>query len=313
MQDLWFSIGAVFPLLVIMAAGFAARRLNWISGTGARQMNNCIFHMFLPLLVALNIMDTDAHASLDGGTLLYGFISTVLSFLFLFWLVPKITSQRDSRGVLIQGIVRSNYAIFGIPLVMMMYPDKDTSVAAIMVVVAVPVFNVMSTIALMVNGSAKSDWRQVVKGVLLNPLIWGTIIGFVFWQTQFKLPALLMGPLRSMGSIATPLALFLLGAELDFGKARANARLLAIGVIGRLIVMPLVFLSIGIALGIRDVSLATLIALFASPVAVTSYPMSQQLGGNENLAGAIVVFTTALSIITVFFWVFALKSLGFLS
>ena len=38
--------------------------------------------------------------------------------------------------------------------------------------------------------------------------------------------------------------------------------------------------------------------------------MAQQMGGNDDLAGAQVVFTTTFSVITVFFWVFVLKSLG---
>ena len=108
------------------------------------------------------------------------------------------------------------------------------------------------------------------------------------------------------------LALFLLGAEMDFGKARANSRLLAVSILGRLVVVPLVMLPIAIALGIRGVSLATLLALYASPVAVSSYPMAQQMGGDVSLAGAHVVFTTLLSGLTVFLWVFALKSLGYL-
>lgn len=41
--------------------------------------------------------------------------------------------------------------------------------------------------------------------------------------------------------------------------------------------------------------------------------MAQQMGGNGDLAGGQVVFTTVFSILTVFLWVFALKSLGFLA
>jgi len=129
---------------------------------------------------------------------------------------------------------------------------------------------------------------------------------------QWALPPLVNQPLRSLAGIATPLALFLLGASIDFSKARANARLLTLGVTGRLIVLPLVFLSGAVALGIRDVSLATLIAVFASPTAVSSYPMAQQIGGDADFAAAQVVFTTTFSSLTVFCWIFAFKMLGFL-
>ena len=217
--------------------------------------------------------------------------------------------------MLIQGIGRSNYAIFGIPLVTMMYPEGDLSVAVLMVAVVVPVFNVMSTVALMVFSDKlekPSPWA-IVKGVVLNPLILGTLAGFLLWWFRIPLPSLLDTPLRKLGSIATPLALFALGASLDFGKARANLKLLIAGVSGRLVWVPLIFLPLAAALGIRDVALASLIAVYASPTSVSSFPMAQQMGGNSDLAGGQVVFTTVFSIITVFLWVLVLKATGCLS
>lgn len=313
MDDLLFSLNTVFPLLVMMDVGFTARRVGVIGESAARQINACVFKIFLPLLLCFNIVDTELGASTDVRTLLYAFVTTLLCFGVLFFATPRLCRDRASCGVLIQGIARSNYAIFGIPLVMMMYPEGDTSIAVLMVAVVVPVFNVLSTVALMVFGGEKgSPWR-IVKGVLLNPLILGTLAGFLLWYFRVPIPSLIETPLRSLGSIATPLALFILGASLDFSKARANSKLLVISVTGRLVVVPLIFLSLAVALGIRDVSLAALIAVYASPTSVSSFPMAQQMGGNGDLAGGQVVFTTVFSILTVFLWVFALKSLGFLA
>ncbi len=312
LNDLLFSLNTVFPLLMMMAAGFLARRLGVVNEDAARRFNACVFKLFLPLLLCFNIVDTQVGAAFDTRTLVYALITTALCFGVLFLAVPRLCHDRASCGVLIQGIARSNYAIFGIPLVLMMYPEADTSIAVMMVVVVVPVFNVLSTIALMVFNGHSTSFGRILKGVLLNPLILGTLAGFVMWRCHIALPAMVEKPLRQLGSIATPLALFILGASLDFGKARANWKLLTISVVGRLVVVPLVFLSAAVALGIRDVSLAALIAVYASPTSVSSFPMAQQMGGNGDLAGAQVVFTTVFSVLTVFLWVFALKSFGFL-
>ena len=312
MDDLLFSLNTVFPLLGLLPIGFAARRLGIIGESAARQINACVFKIFLPLLLCFNIVDTKLGASFDGRTLLYAFVTTLSCFGVLFFVTPRLCHDRASCGVLIQGIARSNYAIFGIPLVSMMYPNADTSIAVIMVAVVVPVFNVLSTIALMVFAGERTHPLRILKGVLLNPLIIATLAGFLLWYFQIPLPTMIETPLRNLGSIATPLALFILGASLDFGKARANGKLLVISVTGRLIGVPLIFLSLAIALGIRDVSLAALIAVYASPTSVSSFPMAQQMGGNGDLAGGQVVFTTVFSILTVFLWVFALRSLGYL-
>lgn len=313
MEDLLFSLRIVFPLLVIMAVGFMARQLKWLDDASTRKMNACVFRIFLPILLFFNVMDTDAGTVVDGFTLLYALITTMLCFGIMFVLTPRLVKERRDRGVMIQGVSRTNYAIFGIPLVLMMYPGEDTAIAALMVAVVVPVYNVMGTIALMVYSDAHhSSPREIFRGILFNPLIIGTALGFVMWRLNLSLPDLIASPLRQMSRIATPLALFLLGASIDFAKAKANRTLLFWSVLGRLVLVPLVFLTLAIALGIRDVSLAALIAVYASPVAVSSFPMVQQMGGNDDLAGGQVAFTTMLSGFTVFLWIYVLKALGYL-
>jgi predicted permease len=311
LDDLLFSVNTVFPLLMLMVAGFAARRFGVIGEIGVKQANKAVFYIFLPLLLCLNIMDTPLGVTPDTFTLLYAMAAVVLSFGVLFVLAPRVCPVPNTRGVFIQGVARSNYAIFGIPLVLMMYPDANTSVSALMVVAVVPIFNLLSTIALMLyNGQRVKGW-SIVKGVVLNPLIIGTLAGFALWLLHWHFPTLVQKPLDQLADIATPLALFLLGASLDFGKVKLNARLLTFGVLGRLVILPLLCLSAAVALGIRGVSLATLIAVFASPTAVSSYPMAQQLGGDTDFAGAQVVLTTTFSGITVFLWIFLFKSLGY--
>ncbi len=309
-NDLLFSLNTVLPLLLIMLAGFMARRLKILDDVGIRQANSAVFNIFLPLLLCLNVMDTKLGQELAWPALAYGMGAVIVSFIIMFKAAPRLCVQPESRGVLIQGVARSNYAIFGIPLIQMMYPQADTSVSALMVVAVVPLFNVLSTVALLrFNGKNEGAWAMV-REVLTNPLILGTLTGLALWLLQWQFPPLLDKPLRALGSVATPLALFLLGASLDLHRLRAQGRLLWLGVGGRLIAVPLVFLTLAAVLQFRDVQLATLIAVFASPTAVSSYPMAQQLGGDADFAASQVALTTAFSGITVFVWVFVFKALG---
>ena len=287
MENLLFSLNTVLPLLIMMAVGFAARHFGLVNAQATKQINACVFKIFLPLLLAFNIMDTPLDAAVDVRTLVYALITTLLCFGVLFAVVPRLVKQRRDRGVIIQCVARSNYAIFGIPLVNMMYPNADVSIAAMMVAIVVPVFNVMSTIALMINGSdQKPDTKRILKGVVTNPLIIATVIGMILWRLDVQLPTVIEKPFRNLANISSPLALFVLGASLDFGKARANAKLLTWSVMGRLVFVPGVFLTGAALIGIRDVALASLIAVYASPCSVSSYPMAQQMGGNDDLAGA---------------------------
>ncbi len=49
---------------------------------------------------------------------------------------------------------------------------------------------------------------------------------------------------------------------------------------------------------------------FASPVAVSSYAMAKQMGGDEALAGQIVVVTSALCLVTLFLWILVMSRIG---
>ena len=78
---------------------------------------------------------------------------------------------------------------------------------------------------------------------------------------------------------------------------------------GRLIVMPLIFLTIAILLGFRGEELIALMVMLAAPPAVSSFTMAQQMEGDSELAGGLVVFGSLFAVLTMFVWIFALKSL----
>ena len=120
MEDLLFSEKTIFPLLLIMATGFVSRRFGWIDDHSTRKANACVFKIFLPLLIVFNLVDMKVEASIDWMTLLFGFLGSLSCFGILFFITPLFVKERRDRGVFIQGFCRSNYAIFGIPLVAML-------------------------------------------------------------------------------------------------------------------------------------------------------------------------------------------------
>ena len=68
--------------------------------------------------------------------------------------------------------------------------------------------------------------------------------------------------------------------------------------------------TLGALLGFRDAAFVSLLGVFASPTAVNSFTMAQQMGGDAELAGDIVVSTSALCIVTMFAWSVLFKALG---
>ncbi|SCJ50407.1 auxin efflux carrier [uncultured Clostridium sp.] len=307
MDNLILSLNIILPLFVLMAVGYLARRLKMLDDKTIRVMNNLVFRLFLPILLCKNIMDS-TEGNISGGVFIFAGVGVVALYLLLFLIIPLIEKDNTKRGVMIQAIGRSNYALFGIPLVQSIFPGADTSIASLLVAITIPLYNVLSVIALEVYRGGKTDVGKIIKNIVTNPLIIGSIIGIILLKTKLPLAPFITTSIGNLAQIASPLALFMLGAFFEFSKVGHNARQLTICVIGKLVISPLIFLSLAVWLGFRGPELASLMVVFGAPTAVNSFTMAQQMGGDEELAGQQVVFSSALSTITVFLFVFAAKS-----
>ena len=50
--------------------------------------------------------------------------------------------------------------------------------------------------------------------------------------------------------------------------------------------------------------------MLAAPPAVSSFTMAQQMDGDSELAAGLVVFGSSLAVVTMFIWIFVLKSMA---
>ncbi len=79
----------------------------------------------------------------------------------------------------------------------------------------------------------------------------------------------------------------------------------------RNVVVPVFAIGTACLLGIfKGAHFAAFMGVFTTPVAVSTVPMAQEMGGDEQLAGQLVVFTTIGSAFTIFLGAFILKQMG---
>ena len=116
--------------------------------------------------------------------------------------------------------------------------------------------------------------------------------------------------MNAMSAVATPMMLFLLGAFFHFDSLGRFSGQLTLITLFKLVIIPGVFLTLGYFLGFRGMEFAGLIAAFASSTAVSSFTMSQQLGGDAELAGGAIVVTALFSSLTLFLWCLLFKTVG---
>ena len=310
MENLMISVNAVLPMCLVMALGYGTRRLGWLRREEISTINKIAFRIFLPCLLYYNIYCSDLSGSFDPLLMAYAVGGVLLTFGLALGYTLLTDKLPERRGVLIQGMFRSNYVIMGIPVATALLGADQLGTVSILIAVIVPLFNMLAVVVLEVFRGQKPKPLHILGQIAKNPLVIGSVLGILTLVAGIRLPHILEQTIQSVSAIASPLQLFLLGAFFQFSGLKAYRRELVTVSIAKLIVSPGLFLGLGALLGFRGVAFVSLIGIFASPTAVNSFTMAQQMGGDAELAGDIVVTTSAASILTMFLWIFLFKSLG---
>ena len=310
MENLMISANAVLPMCLVMALGYGTRRLGWLRREEISTINKIAFRIFLPCLLYYNIYCSDLSGSFDPLLMAYAVGGVLLTFGLALGYTLLTEKLPERRGVLIQGMFRSNYVIMGIPVATALLGADQLGTVSILIAVIVPLFNMLAVVVLEVFRGQKPKPLHILGQIAKNPLVIGSVLGILTLVAGIRLPHILEQTIQSVSAIASPLQLFLLGAFFQFSGLKTYRRELVTVSIAKLIVSPGLCLGLGALLGFRGVAFVSLIGIFASPTAVNSFTMAQQMGGDAELAGDIVVTTSAASILTMFFWIFLFKSLG---
>lgn len=324
MDSFIFAVNAVLPLIVMALIGYLLVRVGMIPEGAARTLNKIVFRVFLPCTLFLNVYKIESLGSFDFGYIVYAIAADLLIYALAIPIVMALTKDGARRGVVLQSVFRSNYALIGIPLATSLCGAAGAEVSAVLSAFAIPVFNVLAVITLSVFSDRKE--RVSVKSILLdiakNPLIESVVLGLavlgvrailgqngIEWRLTEITP--LFSVLESLSAVSTPLALIALGAQFKFSSIGTMKRELIFSVVARVVAVPLAALTVAyLFFDFEAAHFASFVALFATPVAVSSVPMVQEMGGDTELAGQVVVWATTTSALTIFLFIFALRLLG---
>lgn len=312
MNNLILSINVVAPLFLTIMFGYLIRKINLVDDYTLRRMNNLIFKTFLPMLLFFNIYNTKIEGTLNIKLMIFATSAILISCIGASIIIPFVEKENKKRGVLVQAIFRSNFVLFGLPVVLSLFGDGSVGVTSILIAVIVPMFNFLAVIVLEIFRGGKINFKKIIKGIITNSLIIASILGILMLILKIKIPLILEKTISDMSKIATPLALIVLGGSFKIEKINKNLKQLVIGIIGKLIIVPLIFMPIAIYLGFRNIELASVMIMLAAPVAVSSFTMAEQMEADGELAAQLVVFTSMLSIVTIFIYIFTMKQFGYI-
>ena len=316
MENIIVSFNVIAPVFFLMVLGYLLVNYTSLADRKlTKQANAIVFKIFLPCMLFYNVYQSDIGAEIHSRIKLciWAAGGLLILFVLLCLIVPKVVKQENQQGVVIQGIFRSNYVIFGVAVVQNMYGVKSTTTAAILSAILVPMYNFLAVVALSIFGEKReTDWKKIILDIVKNPLIISSVLGIIFSLLGIRLPTAVDTTVQDLAKLSTPIAFMILGGDLDFSKVRGNLKVASVVLTIKLVILPLIMIPMIVMMGYRDADLLSGLLAYQTPVAVSSYIMAQQAGADGQLAGQLVVFSSVLSIFTLSVTILILRTIGLL-
>lgn len=318
LDDLLFSANVIVPIFLLIMLGYGLTRLKVWDAHFLKIANNVCFKCLLPVLLFYNVATANIFEVFNGKLIVYCCLCACGLCGLLFLIVPLFIKDKKRRGVMIQGTFRSNFLLFGVPLGLSIGGETGAVLAAVVASFYVPVINMLSVISLYAFSDAEGkSIKSALLGIVKNPLVIGGVSGLVFSLIRnsigFELPVMLNDTLFNIKSAATPMAFLILGGDLKFASMLRNVKVSIFSVLGKIVLIPAVMLVISaLVFGFDQLEMAILVAVFATPNAVSSYAMARNYEADHELAGEIITLGTLLSILTMFAFITVTKSLGWI-
>lgn len=299
---------SIFPVFALVVLGFTLRKRNFVPAEHWRAIDELCFWLFFPALLISTLSGADL-SSIELGafslTLLFTMASMACITLSLWPVLKKHWGTSGAQFSTIYQTTTRWHGFIALAIVFKMFGTEGATLIALAFAVMIPILQVTNVLVLAIFSSTqKLSVSNIVKTLLTNPIIWGVLVGIAINLNDINLWPPFVTILDLLGRAALGASLLALGAGLSLRAALKPSRELVVGLLGKLIVTPLLMMGWAIGFGVSGLSLSVLIICAAVPTAVNGYMMAKKMGGDAELYAATSSTQTALSFLTIplFLW-----------
>jgi len=329
-----FAINAVFPIVILIGLGYFLKRIQIIDQHFIMIMNKYIFRVGLPVLLFYNIYSIESFKDINWEIIIFSSILTLFVFVIGIFIANASTKDERQKGVVLQSMFRSNFALLGIPLAQLIGGPEALIIIAVLAGFSIPIANILSVLSLTMfrrnDLGERISIKIMIKTIMVNPLIIAVFLGFIVLAIRLAIPTVngelvfslennfgfILNSIKLITYATTPMALIALGGQFQISVIKPLINKIAIGVTIRIVIVPFTAYYLIYLLAPRFpnllIGLPAMIGLFGTPVAISSLAMTAEMDGDEQLAGQLVVWTTVFSMFTIFATIVILKVVGML-
>ena len=314
MENFIYSVDATFPIFLVMVIGYILKQIGMLNDNFVTVANRFNFKVTLPFMLFRDISGVDIRAVFDIRYVLFCALVSTACFWIIWGGVKLFLKDQSMRGAFVQAAFRSSAAVMGLAFIQNMY--GSSAMGPLMIVSAVPLYNIFSVIVLTFEGahSGEVDPKQKIKAACINiaknPIILGILTGLIVGLLGIDFPVIVDKTVNSVAQMATPLALITIGAGFEGRKALAKIRPTIAASMIKLVIQPLIFLPVAAWMGFRGEQMIAILIMLASPTTPSCYIMAKNMDNDGVLTASVIVMTTLLAAFTLTGWIFILKTVG---
>jgi predicted permease len=300
-------LSVMTPILLLAGLGYGVQsRLHLDLGTLSKlQLQVLVPAAILHFLLSARLPLADAWPS-------FWFTLVIFAVHFaLGWLGGAIIGlDRWMRGLVGLAVAFPNSGNIGVALIQLTMPPDYLLHQAVVLSVHMLL---VGTIGLRLITAQNGKRPSLLGTIFATPIIPALVLAIIMKAEGIVLPVPLAIPLKMLGEAFTPLALFLLGAQLsaveDMSGQKA-AMALAIGL--KLFAAPAVTLAGALLLAFPPGLVAVYVLTAATPTGIILTVLAMEYKAGASFAAATVFLSTVISAITLTCWIYALQIAGYL-
>jgi len=294
-----------------MALGHLFNRNHIITQDFAKRATKITFLTGFPLIVFRELYRVDLTNAVRWQFLVYTAVSTLILLLVLVLIVPRFIKDPSRTGAFILSSFRSNYMILGLPIALQIMTSEQAAPLMLSMLTTGQIYNISTVIILsMFSDEDRVRGKDILLGIIKNPIIWGVFIGVSAKLSGFVFPEFFMNTVDYLADMALPLALLSLGAQFTADDLRSDVGMVNLSVFLKLILIPAIAVAPMLFMGFSGNEIAAVLFIFASPASLSTYALAASMGGDAKFIAKTVAVSSLLSTVTLFLWIFIFMQVG---
>jgi predicted permease len=282
----------ILPIILLSGAGFTLAKLLHVD---SRSLGRVVFYVFSPLLI-FNLLLNNQLELKEAGIVIIFTVSIVSAMGIITYLMGSLL--KIERPILMTILITSMFANtgnYGLPLISFAFGEDALPYAAIYFVTTTFLF---FSVGVFLASLGHMNVRDAALGLFKIPSLYAVLLAVLINLFQLKIPTPVLRTVDLAAGGSIPLMLILLGVELSRVEVSANLRALQLSVALRLLIAPLVALSIAILFGMQGLVRGAVVTQASMPSIVSSAVLAMEYQLDSKFVTSVIFISTLLSPLT---------------